>query len=198
MPRISAQRMQDRENGILAAAQDVFVRKGYEAAAISDVARTASVSDGLVYRYFASKRDLLLAVLDGFYRRIINNLEQAAASAGSFEERLAALVRSHVEVFVADVGLCRLFIAEVRNFDSYVGSEAQELNRRYTSVLMRVLAEGRAAGRVSDEIDDRLIRDMMFGGIEHAAWRHILADHPIDADQVAGQITRLLLSGVAR
>jgi TetR/AcrR family fatty acid metabolism transcriptional regulator len=197
MPRISAQRMQDREDGILAAAREVFARKGYEAAAISDVARAAGVSDGLVYRYFGSKRDLLLAVLDAFYSRIIDNLERAMASADSFEARLGALVHKHVELFVDDVEMCRLFIVEVRNFDAYVGSETHDLNRRYTSILMRILADGRAIGQVSADIDDRLVRDMMFGGIEHVAWRHILAGHRIEVDLVANQITRLLLSGIA-
>jgi TetR/AcrR family fatty acid metabolism transcriptional regulator len=197
MPRISAQRMQDRENGLLAAAREAFALNGYEATSICDVARTAGVSDGLVYRYFASKRDLLLAVLDDFYGRIIDNLERTVSSATSFEERLAALVHSHVELFVDDVALCRLFIVEVRNFEDYVGSETHELNRRYTSILMRILADGRAAGRVAGAIDDRLVRDMMFGGIEHVAWRHILAGHEIDVDAVAGQITRLLLGGVS-
>jgi AcrR family transcriptional regulator len=197
MPRISAQRMQDREDAILAAGREVFARDGYEAAAISDVARAAGVSDGLVYRYFASKRHLLLAVLESFYARIIENLERAVAAADSFESKLAALVRSHVEVFVDDMALCRLFIVEVRDFETYSGSKVQALNRRYTSVLLRILGDGRAAGRVAPDIDDRLVRDILFGGVEHMAWRHILAGHTIDADAVAEQITRLLLGGIS-
>src|SRR5882757_8766853 len=121
MPRISAERMQDREDSLLAAAREVFARKGYEAAAISDVARVAGVSDGLVYRYFGSKRDLLLAVLDSFYSRIIDDLERAVSLSASFEQRVATLVHKHVERFVDDMALCRLFIVEVRNFDEYVG-----------------------------------------------------------------------------
>ncbi|HEY3695596.1 TetR/AcrR family transcriptional regulator [Phenylobacterium sp.] len=197
MPRISAERMQDREDSLLAAAREVFACKGYEAAAVSDVARVAGVSDGLVYRYFGSKRDLLLAVLDSFYSRIIDDLERAVSLSASFEQRVATLVHKHVERFVDDMALCRLFIVEVRNFDEYVGSETHELNRRYTSILMRILADGRAEGRVAGDIDDRLVRDMMFGGIEHVAWRHILAGHPIDVERVAGQITRLLLGGIS-
>jgi TetR/AcrR family fatty acid metabolism transcriptional regulator len=103
-----------------------------------------------------------------------------------------------MELFVGDLGLCRLFIVEARNFDDYLGSETHELNRRYTSILMRIFAEGRAEGRVANDIDGALFRDMLFGGIEHVALRHILAGHRIEVELVAGQITRLLLRGVCK
>ena len=197
MPRISAKRMQDRRESLVEAARTVFAQKGYEGSAISDIAQVAGVSDGLFYRYFASKRELLLAVLHDFYERVIDELEEAVAQEQAFEARLATLIHEHIAVFVSDVDLCRLFIAEVRNFSDYVGSETHELNRRYTSVLMRIIADGVAEGQIDSEIDPRIIRDMLFGGIEHLAWRHIVAGQAIDDRRIAGQVSRLMLAGLS-
>ncbi|WP_338424602.1 TetR/AcrR family transcriptional regulator [Sphingopyxis kveilinensis] len=196
MPKISAVQRVERRDSLVDAARLVFIEKGFEAASISDIARMAGVSDGLLYRYFGSKRDLLLAVLTEFYERVIVDLEGQVATSDGFEARLSALVHRHVEVFVGDVDLCRLFIAEVRNFDEYVGSQAHELNRRYTAILMRILAEGVAEEKVSPAIDGRIVRDMLYGGIEHLAWRHIAAGHPLDVDHISTQISGLLLGGL--
>src|SRR6202045_4125440 len=75
MPAISAERMQDRYDAILDAAKRAFAEKGYEGASIADIARIAQISDGLAYRYFRNKRDLLFAVLQGFYERVVVDLE---------------------------------------------------------------------------------------------------------------------------
>ena len=75
MPAISAERMQDRYDAILDAAKRAFAEKGYEGASIADIARIAQISDGLAYRYFRNKRDLLFAVLQKFYERILVDLE---------------------------------------------------------------------------------------------------------------------------
>jgi TetR/AcrR family transcriptional regulator, fatty acid metabolism regulator protein len=197
MPRITAERLQDRRDSILAAARTVFARKGFAQSSIGDIAQAAGTSDGLIYRYFDSKRGLLLEVLGAFYGRMIAGTEQAIEAAPDFQGKLRALVHRHVQAFADDTDLCRLFIAEVRNFDDYVGSASQDLNRRYVSILLRVIARGVEEGAVSPEIDPRLVRDMLFGGIEQLAWCHISGGMAIDVASTARQISALLLNGLA-
>src|ERR1043166_3695562 len=173
MPAISPQRMRDRRATILSAATRVFSRKGYADASITDIAEAADVSDGLIYKYFPNKRDLLFHVLRAYYQRSIAQLEAKILAAEGFEQRLHVLVREHLAVFVADADLCRLFIAEVRVASEYSGSSIQELNRHYASMLMDLVRNGVASGDVQPGIDVRLVRDMLFGALEHLAWRHI-------------------------
>src|SRR5438270_8275577 len=92
MPAISPQRMRDRYDAILAAATRVFAEKGYSTASITEIAQAAAISDGLIYKYFANKRDLLEQVLTSFYVRIIADLEIKVAKGKNFEERLYILV----------------------------------------------------------------------------------------------------------
>lgn len=196
MPRVAAERLESRRNELVEAARAVFARHGYEQTTISLIARCAGVSDGLLYRYFSSKRDLLQAVLDAFYERLIDHIDTCVAREHDFSSRLHTLVHEHVRTFIDDPAMCRLFIAEVRNFDDYFGSEAHALNRRYTSVLMRVLDGGKEDGLLAPDIDGRLVRDMLFGGIEHLAWRHILAGQELDLEGLASGVSGLLLNGL--
>src|ERR1700736_3048607 len=98
--------------------------------ATSYIARTAQISDGLVYRYFRNKRELLDEVLKKFYERILLDLETQAFKRDACPARLEAWIRRHLRVFVADTGVCRLLTSEVRTASGYEGSSIRKLNRQ--------------------------------------------------------------------
>jgi TetR/AcrR family fatty acid metabolism transcriptional regulator len=196
MPAISPKRMQDRYDAILDAAKRAFADKGFEGTSIADIARTAQISDGLVYRYFRNKRELLYEVLRKFYERILLDLETQVFKLAGFSARLEALIRRHLEVFVADTDLCRLFISEVRTASDYEGSSIQELNRLYTSVLIRIVKDAVKTGEVRSDVNPKLLRDVIFGAIEHLAWRHVNGKGQLRVTQTARDLTLMLTSGI--
>jgi TetR/AcrR family fatty acid metabolism transcriptional regulator len=196
MPAISPKRMQDRYDAILDAAKRAFADKGFEGTSIADIARTAQISDGLVYRYFRNKRELLYEVLRKFYERILLDLETQVFKHAGFSARLEALIRRHLEVFVADTDLCRLFISEVRTASDYEGSSIQELNRLYTSVLIRIVKDAVKTGEVRSDVNPKLLRDVIFGAIEHLAWRHVNGKGQLRVTQTAHDLTLMLTSGI--
>jgi TetR/AcrR family fatty acid metabolism transcriptional regulator len=196
MPAISPQRMQDRYDAILDAAKGAFADKGFEGTSIAGIARIAQISDGLVYRYFRNKRELLYEVLRKFYERILLDLETQVFKHGAFSARLEALIRRHLEVFVSDTDLCRLFISEVRTASDYEGSSIQELNRLYTSVLIRIVKDAVKTGEVRPEVNPKLLRDVIFGAIEHLAWRHVNGKGQLRVTQTARDLMIMLTSGI--
>jgi TetR/AcrR family transcriptional regulator, fatty acid metabolism regulator protein len=196
MPAISPQQMQDRYDTILDAAKSAFSEKGFEATSVADIARSARISDGLVYRYFRNKRELLYEVLRKFYERILLDLETQVFKHGAFSARLEALIRRHLEVFVSDTDLCRLFISEVRTASDYEGSSIQELNRLYTSVLIRIVKDAVKTGEVRPDVNPKLLRDVIFGAIEHLAWRHVNGKGQLRVTQTARDLTLMLTSGI--
>jgi TetR/AcrR family fatty acid metabolism transcriptional regulator len=56
---IKAQKKPAKGAAILKAAENIFARKGFHAATVSDIARKAKVSEGTIYEYFSSKEELL-------------------------------------------------------------------------------------------------------------------------------------------
>jgi AcrR family transcriptional regulator len=196
MPAISPQRMQDRYDAILEAAKSAFSEKGYEPTSIADIARIAQISDGLLYRYFRNKRELLYEVLKNFYERILLDLETEVFKHDPFPTRLEVLIRRHLQVFVSDTDLCRLFISEVRTASDYEGSPIQELNRLYTSVLIRIVKDAVKAGEVTSDVNPKLLRDVIFGAIEHLAWRHVNGKGQLRVTQTARDLTIMLTSGI--
>ena len=53
----------ESEEKILNAALELFATKGFKATSISEIAKAAAVSKGLMYNYFSGKNDLLRAIV---------------------------------------------------------------------------------------------------------------------------------------
>jgi hypothetical protein len=41
-----------------------------------------------------------------------------------------------------------------------------------------------------------VVRDMLFGAIEHSAWRHTIGKRPLDVQGMARSITNIFLNGL--
>lgn len=63
MPRVSEEHLERRRKQILEAAQRCFTRKGFHDTSMQDVFAEAELSAGAVYRYFASKNDIIFALI---------------------------------------------------------------------------------------------------------------------------------------
>ncbi len=65
----------ERRRAIVDAALRVFSEGSYAGATTADIARAAGISEPILYRHFASKRDLYFACLDEAWRRIRVRIE---------------------------------------------------------------------------------------------------------------------------
>jgi AcrR family transcriptional regulator len=81
-----------RRKQILDAATQVFAEKGFHRATIKDIARVAGIADGTIYTYFASKDEVLLAVLD----RLNETTERKQQFVLGDEQDLKAFFRAYL------------------------------------------------------------------------------------------------------
>lgn len=84
----------DNRERLIAAGYSVLSEKGYEATTVKEVARVAGVSPGLFHYYFASKEELLVAVLreaGARYGRMMQDLRASAPPDRFLEAAFAAI-----------------------------------------------------------------------------------------------------------
>ncbi|HEV8193234.1 MAG TPA: helix-turn-helix domain-containing protein, partial [Ktedonobacterales bacterium] len=99
MPRSEEANRRIREEQrakILEGARAVFARKGISAT-MAEVAAAAGVSQGLAYRYFASKDAILRALLEATVRASAGGLQHILQMPGTPGERLTFLLTRLVE-----------------------------------------------------------------------------------------------------
>ena len=60
-------------------AMELFINQGYHATSISDIAKEAEISKGLLYNYFKGKEDLLATIVEERIIKLIEVMEGALA-----------------------------------------------------------------------------------------------------------------------
>jgi AcrR family transcriptional regulator len=136
----------------------MFTSHGYEATSIRDVAATAAVSEGLVYRYFRSKRELFDESVTESYRRYITEFREQWASLGAGvpnEEVVDRYVRGLYRVVVDNSALLfavsaadrfgtepldrtGILTGEVRRLAELVATEARDRGIEHVDLEMAV------------------------------------------------------------
>ena len=81
----------ERRALIVDAAGRLFGERGYDATRLDDVASAAGVTKPILYRHFADKTALYLALLER-HREDLGSFAAAVPAAGSLEERLRAVL----------------------------------------------------------------------------------------------------------
>ena len=150
----------DREariDHILVAARDLFRERGYEAVSMCEIAGRVGVVEGLLYKYFATKRALLMAVLTHWYEDLFGDYTRELAGIEGHRERLYRLIWRHLRAVRDDPRLCHLMFREVQSERDYHGTELHRLNRRYTSLLLQVITAGVSAGAFRADLPPTLL-----------------------------------------
>ena len=186
----------ERKAEILAAARSVFSERGYAAAPMAEIADRAGVVEGTVYSYFETKRALLIAVLKIFFDDLIAQTESGLQAVRGTENQLRYVIRRQFDTFAGDFGLCRVIITEARSDIALYDEAILDLNRRYTGLALGVLEEGVRRGDLRPDIVPSVIRDLIYGGIEHAVWRFIFSDGHFDLAALSDQLADAVLGGI--
>jgi len=196
---------EERVSHILRAAREMFSKHGYAETAVADIAEKTGVVEANVYKYFGAKRELLLKVLDDWYNDMFREYADALTGARGTRAKVRVLVARHLKSVKQHPALCRLMFREVRSEEDYPGSSLHAQNRRYTQLLVDVLKEGVANGELRDDVSLPLLRDMIYGGIEHHTWAFLMSAAKtngggrgsLDPERVADQIVSAVFDGVA-
>jgi AcrR family transcriptional regulator len=107
-----AERRGDQWERLIAAARDVFARRGYTAAGIDDIVSAARVSRTSFYAFFANKEECLLAVFQVGTERISDALMEVIARPLEPIERIRAEITVLAEGFAADPAMARVILIE--------------------------------------------------------------------------------------
>jgi AcrR family transcriptional regulator len=105
MPKVSQQYRDARRDQILNAARRCFLRDGFHGTSMQDLFAEAGLSSGAVYRYFASKDDMIVAIAEENMRGVAEMIHAAAGRPGRSAGAVLADVLETVRARDAENGL---------------------------------------------------------------------------------------------
>jgi len=165
MPRTEKANQQIREEQrakILKAAANIFARKG-STATMADVASEAGISQGLAYRYFASKEEIYTILIKQAAELSGGPAERIKQIKGTPGTRLSLLITYILENNRINPGFSQI-VSQVLADDT-APHELRQLvlrNGRIIQDIMRQLIfEGQATGEIANDDPDQLMVALM-------------------------------------
>src|SRR3954454_5152794 len=102
--RTQEERKADTRARLIAAAADLFARKGFHAVSAEAVADAADRTTGALYSHFGNKEGLLLALLESWHAQTLTEIEAELDTEPDVDGRLLALWRRFVGPAIGRTG----------------------------------------------------------------------------------------------
>ena len=138
----------ERRGVIVEAAIRAFTTGSYRGTTTAEIARAAGVSEPILYRHFASKRELYLAALDHVWSQAKAKWEEAIADSPDIGSAMVAMTQGHVSVHECKFQLAELWVqalseaAEDSELRKHLRSHMREVHDFTADVIRRGQAEG--------------------------------------------------------
>src|SRR5947209_16306095 len=149
MPKIVDEQMREAtRRHIIREAASEFARLGFDQANINTIAEQAGIGKGTIYLYFASKRELFLAMLRYIAQEQLQTIRAALATNGSLVQRLERLFLAFVSLSKEESDSFNVYMSALYGVNRAFKDEATKLLRDYLAVIALVLEESQTAGEI--------------------------------------------------
>jgi AcrR family transcriptional regulator len=199
-PKLKERMRQATRAAILDAAEHVYVRHGFEAGRMEQIAESAGVSVGTLYNYFADRKSLVGSLLEDRRAELLRRVDEALASAPDRPvERLRALARSALDHVEAHRPFVSLLVQEgAGDCGPSPLAKAPGPTTTILGLQTRVratLERARKQGRLADK-NVVLLSHLFTGSLRAVIFFGLAEREPIDPKATADRIVHYFLEGV--
>ena len=198
---VSDEDKSQRRDEIMAAAKEVFARKGFHETTIADIAKEAGLAYGSVYWYFDSKDELFHALMAVEESALRNHVAAALAALGvpaenvGQEAPLRAAVEATLEYFESDKATVKLLLGDRyalgERFEKHLGG----IYERFIDDIESFIVAAQERGEVV-AAPPRMVAYTLAALVGQLAHRRLSTDDDVTAAQVADFVVALVLDGL--
>ncbi len=182
---------------IVGALKSLLVEKEFSAITTAEIARSAGVTEALIYKYFKDKRDLLHQVLSEYLEQYRAQMRLDLKGIKGTLNKLRKLIWSHINVYATNRVFAKILLIEVRNYPDYYKSETYSRVKEYSNIVLQVIEEGIRSEEIRADVPARLIRHSILGSIEQVCLSGITFGKDINPDDLTEQICEIIFQGIA-
>ncbi len=183
---------------IMAALKSLLEKKDFNTITTSEIARTAGVTEALIYKYFKDKRDLLHQVLINFLEPFVAQAQKDVQGIDGAFNKLKKMIQCHINAYAKERIFGKILMLESRSSAEYFASETYQLAKKYASGLFQIIQEGIQNNEIRDDLPPAFIRQVIIGGIEYLCLTSVVFDRKIESDQLTEDLCKLLFDGIRK
>lgn len=141
LPTRREQQKAQRREQLLTAGARLIAERGFLGMRLDDLGAAVGISGPAVYRHFPNKEALLVELLVGVSRRLLDGGTAVVSRAASPEEALAGLVDFHLDFALGEPELISIQDRDLDNVPLAARREIRRTQRRYVEVWVSVLRD---------------------------------------------------------
>ena len=183
---------------IVESLKTLLEEKDFGAITTAEIAKTAGVTEALIYKYFKDKRDLLHQILSDYLEQYRAQITHDLRGIKGTFNKLRKLIWSHINVYATNRVFAKVLLIEVRNYPDYYKSETYERVKEYSDIVLKIIEEGVQNKDIRDDISPKLMRYGILGSIEQVCLSGITFDRKIDADVLTEQLCEFFFRGIKK
>lgn len=147
------QNSETRQGQIKQAVLDIIYTDGLKNLSTRNLAKRIGMSEGAIFRHFATKQDIILSIINDVQTDFIGQLRRIATSSLEPEERLQKFICSTVQYLTDNKGITMLLFSEAsHNNDEQLKSTLRQIFNNQKSLVSKIFLDGIAEGTWDEEI----------------------------------------------
>lgn len=186
------------EQQILAAVEEKLYQKGMQEATISEIARRAGVTESVIYHHFKNKEDLWFSLIGVHMEEVLDKLHEQLEGIPEPLSKLNKMIWFQLRYNETHREYSRVLLFECRSNRNFYRHKTYELIKKYAAVMLSILREGVELGIFRDDVDIRLARDIILGGLDWETLVLLSVQNPIQGSAAIGEIMDLICRMLAK
>jgi TetR/AcrR family fatty acid metabolism transcriptional regulator len=188
-----------KEEAIFTAALRVIKQKGFHKARMSDIAKEAQISYGLVYHYFNTKEELFDAILNRWWNGLFGLMEDIHESEFDVCRKLMRIILYFLDTYQTNPELINIFITEISRSTANLNSKRLGYFKKSMSLTEAVILEGQEKKVLRTDFKARYLTYIFLGALEAFVSTMVFGDQKIKGDaqknRIAESILEVFLNG---
>jgi len=171
-------------------------QKEFSSITTAEIAKKAGITEALIYKYFEDKRGLLHQVLKEYLEQYLVQFERDLKGIKGALNKIRKLIWGHISVYSANRVFARILFLEVRNHLDYYSSDTYQIIKAYSKILLEIIEEGVRDGEIRSDVPPKLIRQVIFGSIEHVCLTGVIFKGEISPDDLTEDLCKFVFRGI--
>lgn len=174
----------------------LFSEREFHRVSFIEIAKAANVSLQTIYKYYPSKETLLYSCLDTWLGALALRMVDHLQGIETYQDKLRKVFWVVLDFFDRHPEVAQLIMSSV--YLSTWGRNETFRQPKLMGGLMHTLAEGRAQGILTDEVDEKVLLDYFIGVMERLVHMRILRGEKEPLADKANVLFKMLWRAIAK
>lgn len=192
----------ETQDRILDAAIIQFAQKGYYGTKTADIARDSGVSEGAVFKYYSTKKDILRGVMDKIIHRIVpeivlgSDMEfQGLIQSKNPREDIKSFLKVRIEKISMNINAFRILMNELQYHEDIMEEFKGQVILKIIGIVEEFFRLGSAKG-IFRQIDPHIAVRSLMGMMNIIVLESVVFKKPIELDKELDAVLDIYMNGV--